>query len=135
WQKGLRGLENGRDGWDAGARPKDDGLADDTVDTLRAALRRPTADRVYQLRRAFAAGMGIDEIHELTNIDPWFLAQMADMHEAEQWFTELDAIDAPAMRRMKRMGFGDRQLARMRDMRESELREQRHALGVRPTYH
>jgi carbamoyl-phosphate synthase large subunit len=135
WQKGLRGLENGRDGWDAGARPKDDGLADDDVETLRAALRRPTADRVYQLRRAFAAGMSIDDIHELTNIDPWFLAQMADMHEAERWFSELDAVDAVAMRRMKRMGFGDQQLARLRGMREDALREQRHALGVRPTYH
>ena len=135
WQKGLRGLENGRDGWEAGARPKDDGLADDTVDTLRAALRRPTADRVYQLRRAFAAGMGVEEIHELTNIDPWFLAQMAAMHEAEEWFVRLDAVDAAAMRRMKRMGFGDRQLARMRGLGETALREQRHALGVRPTYH
>ncbi|HSK19654.1 MAG TPA: carbamoyl-phosphate synthase large subunit [Longimicrobiales bacterium] len=135
WQKGLRGLENGRDGWDAGARPKDDGLADDTVETLRAALRRPTADRVYQLRRAFAAGMEVDEIHELTNIDPWFLAQLASMHEAEQWFTQLDTVDVGAMRRMKRMGFGDRQLARMRGIGETALREQRHALGVRPTYH
>ncbi|HSJ30116.1 MAG TPA: carbamoyl-phosphate synthase large subunit [Longimicrobiales bacterium] len=135
WQKGLRGLENGRDGWEAGARPKDDGLADDTMDTLRAALRRPTADRVYQLRRAFAAGLTVDEIHELTHIDPWFLAQMSGMHEAEQWFTQLDTVDAGAMRRMKRMGFGDRQLARMRGIGEAALRGQRHALGVRPTYH
>jgi carbamoyl-phosphate synthase large subunit len=135
WQKGLRGLENGRDGWDPGARPTDDGLADDTIDTLRAALRRPTADRVYQLHRAFAAGMDIDEMHDLTNIDPWFLAQLAGMYEAEQWFTRLDDVDAGAMRRMKRLGFGDRQLARMRGIQESVLREQRHALGVRPTYH
>jgi carbamoyl-phosphate synthase large subunit len=135
WQKGLRGLENGRDGWDAGARAKDDGLVDDTLDTLRAALRRPTADRVYQLRRAFAAGMDIAEMRELTRIDPWFLAQMAGMYEAELWFTQLDDVDAAAMRRMKRMGFGDRQLARMRGMREAALRELRHTLGVRPTYH
>src|SRR5690606_40627948 len=46
WQKGLRGLENGRAGWDSGARPKDDGLVDDDVGTLRAGLRRPTADQI-----------------------------------------------------------------------------------------
>ncbi|MBR9990272.1 MAG: carbamoyl-phosphate synthase large subunit, partial [Gemmatimonadetes bacterium] len=135
WQKGLRGLENDRDGWDAGAQPKDDGLADDTIEVLRAGLRRPTADRVYQLRRAFAAGMDIDELHELTNIDPWFLAQLGDLYDAERWFTGLDDVNAGALRRMKRMGFGDRQLARMRGTSESEIRAQRHAVGVRPTYH
>ena len=135
WQKGLRGLENDRDGWHSAARPKDDGLPDDTIETLRAALRRPTSDRVYQLHRAFAAGLSVEEIHDLTHIDPWFLAQLSELYDAEQWFTRLDQVDAPAMRRMKRMGFGDRQLARMRGMREPALREQRHALGVRPTYH
>jgi carbamoyl-phosphate synthase large subunit len=135
WQKGLRGLETDRAGWEIGARPKDDGLADDSLDTLRAALRRPTADRVYQLKRAFMAGMSVGEINGLTNIDPWFLDQLAELHEAEQWFAALDEIDAHAMRRMKRMGFSDRQLARLRRETERQVREQRHALGVRPTYH
>jgi carbamoyl-phosphate synthase large subunit len=135
WQKGLRGLENDRAGWDAGARPQDDGLADDSLGALRAALRRPTANRPYQLKRAFEIGLRVGELHELTNIDPWFLQQLAELQEAESWFHGLDSIDEASMRRMKRMGFGDRQLARVRGTSETQMRELRHSLGVRPTYH
>jgi carbamoyl-phosphate synthase large subunit len=135
WQKGLRGLENDRTGWETGARPKDDGLADDSPDTLRAALRRPTADRAYQLKRAFDAGFKAELISELTNIDPWFIDQLAQLHEAEQWYAALPAIDALAVLRMKRLGFGDAQLARIRGTTEMKVREERHAFGIRPTYH
>ncbi|HEX6306574.1 MAG TPA: carbamoyl-phosphate synthase large subunit [Longimicrobiales bacterium] len=135
WQKGLRGLENGRDGWDAGARPKDDGLADESAEVLRAALRRPTADRAYQLKRAFASGFSVAQIHQLTNIDPWFLDQLDELHEAEQWYARLDQVDVHALRRMKRMGFGDRQLAGLRGESEAQVRERRHTMGIRPTYH
>ncbi|MEX0907716.1 MAG: carbamoyl-phosphate synthase large subunit [Gemmatimonadota bacterium] len=135
WQKGLRGLENDRAGWDAAARPKDDGLPDDSVQALRAALRRPTADRPYQLRRAFTAGMTVEQIHELTSIDPWFLHQLADLHAAEAWFVAQPDLDEPVLRRAKRLGFGDLQLARLRGMSETDMRNRRQALGVRPTYH
>jgi carbamoyl-phosphate synthase large subunit len=134
-QKGLRGLETDRAGWDAGDRPKDDGLPDDTLESLRAALRRPTADRVYQLKRALDAGLDIAEVNGLTGIDPWFLAQLEDLLAAERWFAGLEEPDAGALRRMKRMGFSDRQLARLRGTTEREVRQQRQALGVRPTYH
>jgi carbamoyl-phosphate synthase large subunit len=135
WQKGLRGLENDRAGWDASVRPQDDGVADDSLSALRAALRRPTADRPYQLKRAFELGLKVDELNELTAIDPWFLHQLAELEEAEQWFRGLADVDEAAMRRMKRLGFGDRQLARIRSTTETAVRELRHALGIRPTYH
>jgi len=135
WQKGLRGLENDRSGWDAGLRPQDDGLADDGVETLRAGLRRPTADRPYQLRRAFLQGFTVRELNQLTAIDPWFLAQLQELHDAEQWYVELEDVGAVELRRMKRLGFGDRQLARLRGQTETAVRERRHSLGVRPTYH
>src|ERR671922_190792 len=93
WQKGLRGLETDRAGWEIGARPQDDGLVDDSPEALRAALRRPTADRPYQLKRAFGAGFSVDELYELTAIDPWFLDQLQQLHEAEQWYTGLAEID------------------------------------------
>jgi carbamoyl-phosphate synthase large subunit len=145
WQKGLRGLEIGRDGWSIGARPDDDGLADDQEETLRAALRRPTAPRPFQLKRALMAGFTISEVYELTGIDPWFLAQLAELVEAERWLRRLAAgdpagasalerIDATAIRHMKRLGFSDRQLARILDTSEASVRERRWALGVRPTY-
>jgi carbamoyl-phosphate synthase large subunit len=155
WQKGLRGLENGRHGWEPGARLIDDGLADDSLDTLRAALRRPTEARPWQLRRAYDAGISTEELHELTNIDPWFLAQLQEIHTAEMSIRErigsdaaaapadpaervaraAQAFDADSMRAAKRLGFSDRQLAGMVGTSEDELRELRHELGVRPTYH
>ncbi|HEX7117538.1 MAG TPA: carbamoyl-phosphate synthase large subunit [Longimicrobiales bacterium] len=155
WQKAMRGLEIDRAGWETGARPQDDGLADDSLGTLRAALRRPTAERPFQLKRALEAGLGIDEIYELTGIDPWFLDQLLELVEAERSFQrpgagEQDAVtprgadaatpaladlDAAGLRAMKRLGFSDRQLARLRGASEREIRELRWALGVRPTYH
>jgi carbamoyl-phosphate synthase large subunit len=173
WQKGLRGLEIDRDGWSAAERLADDGLPDGEDETLRAALRRPTAERPFQIKRAFLAGLTIAEVHELTHIDPWFLSQLAELVEAERWFGQLgtlggptggpaeeaavdgpgdesapngppggagatprglDGVDRAALRRMKRLGFSDSQLARIRDVAEREVRELRWELGVRPTY-
>lgn len=135
WQKGLRGLEIGRAGWEIGERLEDDGLADDSPEALRAALRRPTAERVFQIKRALLAGFSVEEINELTGIDPWFLDQLAELVEAERWYAELPEVGAAEMRRMKRLGFSDAQLARLRGETEAETRARRHALGVRPTYH
>src|SRR5690606_7797516 len=135
WQKALRGLEIDRSGWETGERPQDDGLVDESLDTLRAALRRPTAERPFQIKRAMEAGLSIEELYELTAIDPWFLAQLEELVEAEREWKALDSIDAAALRRMKRMGFSDRQLARLRGATEREIRELRWSLGVRPTYH
>jgi carbamoyl-phosphate synthase large subunit len=186
WQKGLRGLEIGRDGWSVGARPQDDGLddaADDPDEALRSALRRPTAVRPFQIKRALEAGFSISEVHDLTMIDPWFLGQFAELVQAEIWFSALGeargtssswnsssnsnsspadvaqpagtsepgaprepatvaapaaglrGIDADAIRHMKRLGFSDAQLARLRGVEEAALRAHRWQLGVHPTYH
>ncbi|HUG41789.1 MAG TPA: carbamoyl-phosphate synthase large subunit [Longimicrobiales bacterium] len=151
WQKGLRGLEIDRDGWTASRRPADDGVADDDPETLRVALRRPTADRPFQIRRALDAGFSVAEIHALTQIDSWFLAQLEELVRAERDWAGiatalhgeggpaaepgLAGIDAAALRRMKRLGFSDRQLARLRGVAEADVRQLRWELGVRPTYH
>jgi carbamoyl-phosphate synthase large subunit len=135
YQKGLRGLEIDRAGWDIAARPKDDGLPDDSVETLRAALRRPTAERPFQIKRALYAGISIDEIAALTSIDPWFIAQLNELVEAEYWYRGLTEVGVDDLRFMKRLGFSDRQLAALRGESEKQVRERRHALGLRPTYH
>ncbi|HWV57388.1 MAG TPA: carbamoyl-phosphate synthase large subunit, partial [Longimicrobiales bacterium] len=135
WQKGLRGLEIDRAGWETGARLQDDGLPDDSAEALRAALRRPTAERPFQLKRAIEAGMSTEELFELTAIDPWFLDQLAELVEAEREYRALPEVDAAALRRMKRLGFSDRQLGRLRGETEAAARERRHAFGIRPTYH
>jgi carbamoyl-phosphate synthase large subunit len=135
WQKGLRGLEIDRAGWEVSDRFSEDGLPDESIDSLRTALRRPTAERPFQLKRAFDAGMSAGEMHELTAIDPWFLDQLAELHEAEVDYRARDSADADTLLRMKRLGFGDRLLARLRGEPESAVRERRHAAGIRPTYH
>jgi carbamoyl-phosphate synthase large subunit len=134
FQKGLRALETGRPGWAIGATLADDRLADDTMETLRGALRQPTPERVFQIKHAFARGLAIDEIAALTAIDPWFIAQMHELWEAERWYESLPSVGAEELRRMKRMGFSDRQLAAARDESESDVRDQRWKLDVRPAY-
>ncbi|NUR34507.1 MAG: carbamoyl-phosphate synthase large subunit, partial [Gemmatimonadaceae bacterium] len=134
FQKALRALETGRPGWSVGQRLIDDRLADDTLEALRGALRQPTPERIYQVKRGFQLGMTVDELYELTAIDRWFLAQMHELIEAERWFTGLESMDANSLRRMKQLGFSDRQLADLRDGLETDVRALRWSLGVRPAY-
>jgi carbamoyl-phosphate synthase large subunit len=134
FQKGLRALETGRPGWAIAPRLADDRLDDDSETVLRAALRQPTPERIFQVKRGMEAGIPLAELHELTGIDPWFLSQMEELVEAERWYAALPSVDALAMRRMKRMGFSDRQLATLRGESEDDVRAHRWSLGVRPAY-
>src|SRR5512133_806858 len=134
FQKGLRALETGRPGWATGLRAQDDRLADDSPESLKGALRQPSPERVFQLKRAMEAGIALDELHEITGIDPWFLAQMRQLVDAERWYATLGEGGADDIRRMKRMGFSDRQLGDLRDESEGEVRARRWQLGVRPAY-
>src|SRR5687767_530999 len=133
-QKGLRALETGRQGWEAGKTLADDRIGDDTEEALRGALRQPTPERIFQIKRALTDGFSVDELREITGIDPWFLSQMAELVEAEAEFAALAQVGADDTRRMKRMGFSDAQLARLRGTTEGEFRAQRWAHGVRPVY-
>ncbi len=137
FQKGLRALEAGRAGWDIGSRLIDDRLTDDTLDTLRAALQTPTPERVFQIKRAMLAGISHDELFELTFVDRWFLAQMQELVDAEREYAALPApaaVSAAVLHRMKRMGFADVQLARLRGEQEADVRARRWAAGLRPVY-
>ncbi|HKW12813.1 MAG TPA: carbamoyl-phosphate synthase large subunit [Gemmatimonadaceae bacterium] len=134
FQKGLRALETGRWGWNVAARSRDDGLADDSVEVLEGALRQPTAERIFQVKRALERGMSIQQVYELTAIDPWFLGQMQELVDAERHYAAARTISATLLRDMKRMGFSDRQLADLRDETEDDVRQRRWSLGIRPAY-
>jgi carbamoyl-phosphate synthase large subunit len=134
FQKGLRALETGRPGWAVGASLDEDRLPDDSLESLRAALRQPTPERIFQIRRAMMQGFSVEEIHELTQIDPWFLRQLAELHDAETAYAVLPEVTTHALRTMKRMGFSDRQLARARGESEEVVRQRRWSLDVRPAY-
>src|SRR2546427_108316 len=112
FQKGLRALEIGRAGWVLGQTLADDRLTSDGLEDLRVALRTPTPERVFQIQRALLAGVSVDEVAQASGIDPWFLFQMEELLEAERWFAALPPpreTGAAELRRMKRMGFSDRQ--------------------------
>jgi len=136
FQKGLRALEIGRPGWVIGASLGDDRLTSDTPEDLRVALRTPTPERIFQIKRALLAGVSVDEVAQASGIDPWFLFQMEELLEAERWFAALPPGETGAaeLRRMKRMGFSDRQLGTLRGISEGTVREARWRLDVHPAY-
>src|SRR5262249_13711637 len=127
FQKGLRALETGRSGWTVSARPQDDRLVDESIETLRGALRQPTPERIFQVKRALERGLSISEVYELTAIDPWFLSQMMELVDAERRYATLPSVSAGELRAMKRMGFSDRQLGELRDETEGDARHRRRA--------
>ncbi len=152
FQKGLRGLEVDRAGWVVGPTPADDRLQDTSRETVLAAIRTPTPERIFQLKYALQLGIGVAAIAERTGIDPWFLYQLEELLEAEkEWAISAVAEPAPSheargqrgsgdsttaaeLRHMKRLGFSDRQLADLRGTTEAKIRGERHRLGIRPAY-
>ena len=138
-QKGFRGLESGRAGWVIGAGPIDDRLSAIDRETLLSAIRTPTPERFFQIKRALVAGVSVDDLHDASGIDRWFLYQLQEIVAMEEeWirhpFGANEANDHAALRRFKRAGFSDWQLADLKDMSESDVRAARHRLGLRPVY-
>src|SRR5437016_368316 len=129
FQKGLRALEAGRSGWTPGPTLADDRLTSDSPEDLRVALRTATPERVFQIKRALLAGLPVDAIAEATGIDPWFLYQLEELIAAERWFTGAGAVGPVELRRMKRLGFSDRQLGELRASSEEAMRQRRWELG------
>ncbi|MFN2637299.1 MAG: carbamoyl-phosphate synthase large subunit [Gemmatimonadaceae bacterium] len=134
FQKAIRALEVGRPGWTVASLPADDRLDDDSLEALRGGLRQPTPERIFQVKRALMMGLEIDEIHELTGIDPWFLSQMRELVDAERAYGSLAVVDKDVILRMKRLGFSDRQLGDLRGEPETIARKRRLAFGITPAY-
>jgi carbamoyl-phosphate synthase large subunit len=132
-QKALRGLEIGKTGLNPTGLDitTEDGLA-----VLKRELREPRPDRVFHLADAFRAGLSLDEVHNLSRVDPWFLAAFEDIVLTETEIAEqgMAALDEPRMREMKRLGFSDARVAELLHTDEAAVRHLRHSLGVRPVY-
>ena len=132
-QKALRGLEIGK----TGLNPTGLDISTEAgVATLKRELREPRPDRVFHLADAFRAGMSLEEVHNLSRVDPWFLAAFEDivLTEAEITKQGLTALDEPRMRELKRLGFSDARVAELVATDEAAVRHLRHTLGVRPVY-
>jgi carbamoyl-phosphate synthase large subunit len=134
FQKGLRALEADRAGWVVGRRPDDDRLESGDVEELRAALGRPTPERIFQVKRALQVGFAIGEIADRTFIDPWFLRQLQELVQAEERYRAAADVGAELLRAMKRMGFSDRQLADLRGESEAAARQRRWDLAIHPAF-
>ncbi len=131
FQKALRSIETGYAGWGCDRQTKIPNLA-----TLRAAMRTPNPDRIFAVRQAMQAGMTVEEIYELTGIDPWFLDKFQELLETGKFLkrTQLGDIDAATMRAVKQQGFSDAQIAYATKTTEDIVRTRRKQLGVIPAY-
>ncbi|MDX1474388.1 MAG: carbamoyl-phosphate synthase large subunit, partial [Reinekea sp.] len=131
-QKALRGLEVGACGFDSKINLSEDGAHESLIRELREA----GPDRIWYIGDAFRAGMSVDEVFALTNIDPWFLVQIEDLirDEAILANTPVKSLDETLMRKYKRKGFSDLRMAHLLGVSEKEFRKKRWALGVRPVY-
>jgi len=118
-QKGLRSLEIGV----AGLETR--GYARERMPEL---LRTATPERIFAVGDAFRAGMTVEEVYALSAIDPWFLREIRRIIEYEK------NVASTPLRTLKRNGFSDRQIARLTNRSEKDVRDERHAQGIRPVY-
>ena len=134
FQKALRGLEVGVDGMNEKTQDRE---------TLEKELGEPGPERIWYVGDAFAMGLSVDEVFDLTKIDRWFLVQIEqivkieldlDKLYAEKGEQALASIDAATLRTLKQKGFSDRRLAKLLHTTEKAVREARRALKVRPVY-
>jgi carbamoyl-phosphate synthase large subunit len=128
-QKGLRSMETGFSGLDEIEAP-----GDGTLDAYRAALSQPKPDRIVMAAQALRAGLSVEEIHETCKFDPWFLRELEKIIAAEREIAAGLPRDAYNMRRIKALGFSDRQIAGLSGKPETEIAQLRAKLGVEPVY-
>ena len=138
FQKALRSLETGHAGWgcDRPDAASDLTLAPDPT-ALERALRTATPERIFAVREAMLVGRSDDEIHQLSAIDPWFLAKLRCILEAEQRLLrgrQLEQLDAAALLELKQLGFSDRQIAWATGSDELTVRRHRQGLGINAVF-
>ncbi|MBR6000407.1 MAG: carbamoyl-phosphate synthase large subunit, partial [Oxalobacter sp.] len=127
FQKALRGLEVGVEGMNE--KTKDH-------EVLRVELGEPGPERIWYVGDAFAQGFTLEEVYNLTHIDPWFLAQIKEIVDIELWLDEqkFEDLDRDTLFKLKQKGFSDKRLAWLLKTTDKAVREKRHALGLRPVY-
>jgi carbamoyl-phosphate synthase large subunit len=134
FQKALRGLEVGADGMNEKTQDRE---------VLEKELGEPGPERIWYVGDAFAMGLTLDEVHELTRIDKWFLVQIEEIVKIELELDQLAAVHGNAalslvgvddLRALKQKGFSDRRLAKLLKTTEKQVREERKRLKVRPVY-
>ena len=131
-QKALRSLETGLTGLDPILV---EGASESNLDPIRSKLAVATADRLLTIGQALRFGMSHEEIHRITKYDPWFIAQLQTIVDAERWVkTNGLPKSAEDLHHIKSLGFSDRQLAKLCAVDELTVRQLRHTLRVKPVF-
>jgi len=132
-QKALRSLETGLTGFDEIVIPNL-GQGDD-ANAIRAALVRPTPDRLRVAAQALRLGIKPEELSQITGYDPWFVDEIAEIVRDEAVVAKNGLPeDAHELRRLKAMGFSDARLASLTKRDEKDIADLRRRLGVNPVY-
>jgi carbamoyl-phosphate synthase large subunit len=135
-QKAIRSLEIGSYGFEERVRSLESGLRTPEREEVRERLRTPNAERLWYIADALRLGMSIEEMYQLTKIDPWFLENIAQIVQYEEKIRTSDF--GPRMpdwlSEAKRMGFADVRLAKLLGCSEAEIREKREQWGIVPVY-
>ena len=131
-QKALRGLEVGVAGFDPVIDPEDDSSAS----ILNNQLAEAGPDRIWYVADGFRAGMSLEEMFNITKIDPWFLVQIEDLIKEEQQLqgNDLSALDKNRLFKLKRKGFSDKRLGDILGCDQRVVREHRNQLAIHPVY-
>ena len=132
-QKALRGMETGLTGFDeieiAGLGEGDD------VNAVKAALARPTPERLLVIAQAFRMGLSVEEIHAVCQYEPWFLRQIEAVIAMEKEVKQSDSdMSAETLLKLKSNGFSDERLGTLTGQSSAEIAALRHRLNVRPVY-
>ncbi len=131
-QKALRGLETNHTGFDSVLDPE---VADLRL-TLNRELQNPGPERIWYVADAFRQGLSLEEVFELTKIDPWFLAEIADLVQVEATVAgkTLEQLSQGDWYSLKQQGFSDGRLAILLNSSEDSVRQTRQSFGVRPVF-
>ncbi len=127
FQKALRGLEVGVDGMNEKTTDRE---------VLEEELGEPGPERIWYVGDAFAQGFTMEEVHQLTKIDPWFLAQIKDIIDIELWLEKqtIAGLDKETLLVLKKKGFSDRRIAKLLKVEDREIRKLRRMNNIRPVY-
>ncbi|EIC66171.1 carbamoyl-phosphate synthase large subunit [Mycobacteroides abscessus] len=129
--KVMRSLETSAAGfWTDKAEPIED------LDAFMKELRVPRDGRLYGIERALAAGVPVEQVAEVTGVDPWFVEEIAQINQLGAELREAPILDEELLRRAKHYGLSDRQIAALRPelAGENGVRSLRHRMGIRPVY-
>ena len=126
-QKALRGLETGKDGFTP--------ISNDREEIVHE-ISEAGPERIFYVADAFRIGMTLDEVHQMTDIDMWFLVQIKELIDVEKRVAQvkLEDITKEEMLFVKKKGFSDKRLASVLGVKEADVRRRRHALDVHPVY-